>query len=119
MAKGNGQQQQPHPAQIPMGLRNVLSQAFKPGEAQAPPDEKESARLTELISGKADPPNEYAKYIVEQIRMARASVDFYRGEINNGLRILEQMKKQLIAAEALNDRYLDDLRNWDKPVAAK
>jgi len=70
-------------------------------------------RLEAMLTGKVNPPNQFAAYIVEKIRGVRIEREKLTFELENGKRLIASMERKLISLESSNNNYLDDLREWD------
>jgi hypothetical protein len=76
---------------------------------------QQTARLNQMLAGHVEPPNEYAEYIVQQLREVIS-----RGQqIGQRLTACRSQSKTLeeegLRLEGVADQLLRDLSKWDRP----
>ena len=80
-------------------------------------EEAKKERLQALMSGKEKAPNQFAEYIIQQLRDTIS-----RGQkMGQRLSVLKAQVKQLeeegLRLEGVADQYLNDLGRWDTPIS--
>lgn len=76
-------------------------------------------RLKALLSGNAVPPNNFVKYLLEQLRVKRLEADGLRDNVRQTDMQLKKMQERLIGLYAQCDQYLEDVKQWDKNLEKK
>lgn len=74
-------------------------------------------RLEDLISGRAEPPNEFAAYLITQVRDTLGKGNALSQRISLARRQLEQMEHEALRLEGAAEQCAADLSRWDKPLA--
>lgn len=74
-------------------------------------------RIGELIAGKVEPPNEFAAYVVSQLRETMGAGRVLANQIKKTRMSLDQMEQESLRLEGAADQHLRDLERWDKPLA--
>jgi len=84
-------------------------------------DELEEAneRILKMIRGKIEPPNEFVAYCLEKLRESRAEYEALSSNIRNAEQQLEAMKQRQLVVQGETNKYLEDIRNWDKDLVAE
>lgn len=73
-------------------------------------------RITDLIKGKVKPPNDVVKYLVEKLNANKDELDELVSSLNQARQAAASMEKRIIALQGAHNKYLEDIRNWDKRV---
>lgn len=80
--------------------------------ASAPIDEAWMAKIVPVLEGQAPPPNEFVRYLAEQVNAAndeRTTISANLRQLNNRM---AQMKDQIIALDGQIKGRLSDIRAW-------
>lgn len=79
--------------------------------------EEANERILKMIRGKIEPPNEFVAYCLEKLRESRAEYEALSANIRGAEQQLEAMKQRQLVVQGENNKYLEDIRNWDKELA--
>lgn len=93
----------------------------KPGPARAVPGggtpDARFQRTQDLLSGRAQPPNQFASYIVECLKGDLARGQQAQLELKSVLARKAELEDELLRLEGRANKYLEDLREWDRELA--
>ena len=79
-------------------------------------EEEATARLRDLVSGKVEPPNEFVAYLIQKMIQARTEYIAVASSIQETTTRLAQMKERVVSLQAENNKYLDDIKAWDRKL---
>lgn len=75
-------------------------------------------RVSDLITGKIEPPNEFAEYLIKQANQAAQGAEQAAGELARLRSQVKQLETELIKLSGIADQYIVDLQKWDRPLAS-
>lgn len=73
-------------------------------------------RISDLVKGKVSPPNDVVKYLVEKLKATKEELDELVNSMNQARQAAAAMEKRVIQLQGAHNKYLEDIRNWDKRV---
>lgn len=98
---------------------NVDALAAMAKQQTEPVDRKNliyDSRLQQLIKGDVEPPNEYAAFIVRQVREVMANGRTVAQQIEQAQIFLEERNRDAQKLAGAVEQYLLDLKAWDHAV---
>ena len=78
--------------------------------------ERQHKRLSELVEGTVDAPNEFASYLVSKLRELRENGEVISAQLKQVTEMKAHLEQQLADARVLVDKYIKDLVDWDHPL---
>lgn len=94
-------------------MERKLKNVKKPDEA---PAQNPAERLNDIIKGNVEPPNEVVKYLVEKLRATKDEIDELTNSLAQARNAVASMEKRLFSTSGAYNKYIEDIRNWDKQV---
>lgn len=70
------------------------------------------AYLQDIASGREGPPNEYCKFIAEQLRSAQVQQGGLRNNVQSLREQIQAKEKDLNRINGICDQYVNDLKTW-------
>lgn len=97
-----------------MNRGKTLKEAVDPATLKK---EAKKRQFEELLSGQREAPNEFAGYLVAQLRETMRAGGVLAQQIKTTRLQLEQMEQEALRMEGAAEQHLRDLEQWDKPLA--
>lgn len=94
---------------IPPALRDVANQLM---------DQARARRLQDLIDGKIPPPNQYAAFIIGQIKTVYEQAGQLDHQLGAAKAQVNSLQQQIVKLVGAAEQYAKDLETWDKPHEA-
>lgn len=73
-------------------------------------------RVEKLVKGEVEPPNEFASFIVQQLRETIRKGSLLRQQLIYARAEVKKMEQEAIKLEGAADSYASDLEQWDRPL---
>lgn len=89
------------------------SKAMDPQELQRLVKE---TRLRNLLAGQVPPPNEFAGFIIEQLRTTMTQGQQISRKLSQARATVKEFEEEGLRLEGVANQYARDLDKWDKPV---
>jgi hypothetical protein len=98
-----------------------MKEAKKDPKLVARIDAKEQAekRIKDLIDGREPPPNPFVEYMLDKLRVSRKEFDELGKNVQQTRAALEAMEKRLLVVQGEHNKYLEDIRVWDRKLDEK
>ncbi len=87
----------------------------KPVLRPAPTPENNS-RMRDLLNGKREPPNKFVAYLIEKAKDASGEFMVVQKNAAHTRKTLQQNEDRLLELKGEYNKYIEDIRAWDKEV---
>jgi hypothetical protein len=85
-----------------------------------PPEDQElqetTERLMKMLRGQVSPPNSFVAYMLDKVKESRAEYEAVSANVRNLEQQLEALRRRQLMLQGEHDKYIEDIRNWDKEV---
>lgn len=78
---------------------------------------EQTERLQKMLGGQIQAPNEFAEYLVQQLRETMARGQQLAQKLSSHRRQVKTLEEEGLRLEGVADQHLRDLAKWDKPIA--